>query len=193
MIFKRLLFERYLGKNETLLYTIHRHWIKIYRQMLKIAVFGYLIPGSLLLFITGLSGPVSYFFYVWIVLSFAYSVYAFLDWYLDAWLLTDISIIDTQWDGFFKQRSSRIDYESIESVDIEVKGVKQTLLNFGHIVLIKSSGINITMECVSKPQLASTWLSRIMTEVSASKNTQNAESIKSLLADIIQDHIRVNS
>lgn len=193
MFFKRWLFERYLDKDETLIYAIHSHWINIHRKMIKIAVFGYLVPIIMLVFIIGLGNPVSYFFYSWLIFSFFYSIYAFCDWYLDAWILTEISIIDTAWDGFFKHRSSRIDYESVESIDIDIKGIKQSVFNYGTIVLIRNSGVNVVMENVSKPQQASNWLGKIQSEVISAKSGQNSESIKGLLADIIQDHIRVNS
>lgn len=193
MFFQRLLFGHYLDKDETLFYAIHRHWITIKDQMLKIAFFGYTIPLFLLLFLVGLDSPLSYFLYLWLGISLLYSLYGFLDWYLDAWLVTDISIIETSWDGFFKQRSSRIEYAAIESIDVDVKGIKQKILNYGNIVLIKSSGVNIRMESISKPHSASSWMSKIRTEILASQNTQNSESIKSLLADIIHERIKINS
>ena len=193
MFFKRLLFANYLDKGETLLYSIHHHWITVKDVMVKIAVFGYLIPVSMLVFFTGLDSPMSLLFYAWIIISLMYSIYAFLDWYLDAWLLTDVSIIETTWDGFFKQRSSRIEYASIESVDVEVKGIKQTMLNYGNLNLIKSSGVNVRMEKIAKPNRASTWISTIRSEALVNKNVQNSESIKTLLADIIENHIKVNS
>lgn len=193
MILKKFLFERYLDKDETLLFSIHRHWITVNRTMVKIAIFGYLMPIIGLVFVVGLNGPVSYLFFAWIALAFCYSIYAFCDWYLDAWLLTEISIIDTSWDGFFKQRSSRIDYESVESIDIEIKGIKQSLFNYGDIVLIRNSGVNVVMENVSKPQMASNWLGKVQSEIVAAKGGQDSESIKKLLADVISEHISVNS
>jgi len=193
MFFKRLLFKRYLDKGETLFFVINHHWITVKDQMIKIAVLGYLITLSMIVFFTGIFNPLSYLFYGWLIVSLCYSIYAFLDWYLDAWLLTDISIIETSWDGFFKQRSSRVEYTAIESVDVEVKGIKQTVLNYGDIILIKSSGVNIRMEKVAKPHLASSWLSKIRGEALVNKNVQNSESIKGLLAEIIENHIKVNS
>jgi hypothetical protein len=193
MFFKRLLFKGYLDKGETLFYAVTRHWIVIKDEMMKIAVFGYLLPIAMLVFFFGIGSPISYLFYGWIIISLGYSLYAFLDWYLDAWLLTDVSIIETRWDGFFKQRSSRIEYTSIESVDVEVKGIKQTVLNYGNVVLIKSSGVNIRMERISRPNMASSWISRIRGEAIANKNLQNSEAIKDLLAQVIDNHIKVNS
>jgi hypothetical protein len=182
-----------LDKGETLFFVINHHWITVKDQMVKIAIFGYLIPLSVIIFFTGVFSPISYLFYGWLLGSLFYSIYAFLDWYLDAWLLTDISIIETAWDGFFKQRSSRVEYTSIESVDVEVKGIKQTVLNYGNIILIKSSGVNILMEKVANPHFGSSWLSKIRSEALVNKNVQNSESIKGLLAEIIENHIKVNS
>lgn len=193
MFFKRLLFRSYLDKGETLLYVITPHWINIKDVMLKVALFGYGIPIVMLLFFTGLVHPLSIVFYAWLIITAIYTIYAFLDWYMDAWLLTDISVIETIWDGFFKQSSSRIEYTSVESVNVEVKGIQQTVLSYGNILLIKSSGVNIRMERVARPHMAASWISRIRGEALMNKNAQNSESIKSLLADIIESHIKVNS
>jgi hypothetical protein len=193
MFFKRLLFANYLDKGETLLYVITPHWISIKDTMAKVGFFGYGIPILMLIFFTGLAHPISLFFYAWLAIAAIYTIYAFLDWYLDAWLLTDISIIETSWDGFFKQRSSRIEYTSVESIDVEVKGIQQTVLNYGNVLLIKSSGVNIRMDRISRPQAGASWISRIRGEALLNKNSQNSESIKNLLADIIESHIKVNS
>lgn len=192
MFFQRFLFRKYLNRDETLLYVVHQHWITVKDQMIRIGLFGYGLPLAFLIFFTGISNPLSYFFVTWILIAFCYSLYAFLDWYLDAWLLTDISIIDTSWDGFFKQRASRIEYSMIESVNIETSGISQAILNYGHIHVIRSSGANLKMEYVSNPQQASAWLSRITSEVKSTRNAQNSEAIKNLLADIIEEHIKVN-
>ncbi|MDP2691251.1 MAG: hypothetical protein Q8O95_02485 [bacterium] len=193
MIFNRLLFDRYLEKNEILVYSIHRHWITVHSQMIRIALFGYILPLLVLIFIAGFFSPLSYVCYAWILIVFFYTIYAFLDWYLDAWLVTNTSIISTAWDGFFKQSSSRIEFESVESVDIDQAGIKQSLLDFGNIHLIRSSGLHVHMESVSRPKKAASILSKVQSQIMMNKGAQNSEAIKGLLADIIQDHIRVHS
>lgn len=193
MFFRKLLFERYLDKGETLIYTVHRHWITIHRQMLRIGFFGYVIPTIILLAILSPASPASVIIYGWYIIALMYTTYAFLDWYLDAWLITDLSIIDTKWDGFFKQSSSRVDYESIESVDIEMRGIKQSLLNYGRISLIRSSNIHVQMEYVYKPKLASARITQIQGEIAGNKRTQNSEALKDLLAEVIEERIRIKS
>jgi len=193
MFLQRLLFRKYLDKKETIIHVVHRHWITVQKKMIKIALFGYITPICIIVFIMGALNPANFIFYGWIAVAFFYSIYAFFDYYLDAWLVTDLSIIDTRWDGFFRQRSSRVDYESIESVDVDFKGFKESFFNYGTITLIRSSGIHLTMERVYKPQMASHWISKVMSEIIGNKGVKDSEAIKHLLADIIQDHIRVNS
>jgi len=193
MVLQRMLFRKYLDKGEQLIYIVHKHWISVHRQMIKIAFFGYLSPILMMVFLTGFWSPASSIFWAWLVVAGLRTVYEFLDWYLDAWLVTDVSIIDTEWDGFFKQRSSRVDYESIESVDIDFKGLRQSVMNFGTITLIRSSGVHLTMKRCYKPQLASSMISQVHSEMVSQKGVQDSEALKGILADIIQDHIKVNS
>ena len=189
---KALLFSKFLEDGETLFYSIHRHWILIYRKMIKIALFGILLPLLIIIFFTGFLNESSYFFYAWILFGFIWSLHSFFDWYMDAWLLTNISIIDVEWDGFFKQRSSRLDYESIESIDYVIDGFKQSVFNYGELILIKTSG-KISVAQVGNPQDASHWIGKIRSERVANRKEENSEAVKDLLAEIIQERVKTNS
>lgn len=190
---QRMLFSKFLEDGETLYYAIHRHWVMVYKQMMKIGIFGILIPLFFLIFMTGTSSEAAYFFFAWLGIGLFYTVFAFLDWYMDAWLLTDVSIIELQWDGFFSQRSSRLDYYSIETINYDVQGVIQSMLGCGKLTLIKYSGTPLVIEQVDEPEVASHWITRIKNENQASRSTQSTESMKDLLAEVISDRININS
>ncbi len=193
MVFERFLFRKYLNRDENLLFVVHPHWMIIQWQMIKIGLLGYLTPLLMMIFFTGFSSPLSYFFYLWLFISMCYSTYSFFDWYLDAWLFTDVSVIDTTWDGFFKQKSSRVEYNAVEAINIEMTGFNQKMFNYGNLYLIRASGNNLLMEYVPDPQFAASQIHKIQSKMAEARAAQNAESVKDLLAEVIQEHIRVKS
>ena len=187
--YEKMFFHQYLDDGEKLVYTMHRHWIVIFRRMLEIAVFGIILPLSLVFFLFKLNSVAAYALYAWAGLGFIASLYTFTDWYADAWLLTDDSIIDVRWDGFFKKSAQRIGYESIESVIYEIKGVKATLLNFGVLTITNESGNAIEIENIHKPRKAESRLTHVRNQLGKQSGQDNLETLKDLLADVIEDKL----
>jgi len=189
IFYDKILFSSFLDDGETLLYTMHRHWITVAQKMLQIGLFGMLLPATLVLFFFDFQSTAAYVMYGWIALGFMANLYAFTDWYADAWLLTDHSIIDVKWDGFFKKSAQRLGYESIESVIYEINGVKGTILNFGTLTLFRESGETLELNHISKPRKAEARLSAIQDRVNKQSSANNLETLKDLLADVIEEKI----
>jgi hypothetical protein len=188
-LYERLFFSHYVDEGEKLLYTMHRHWVVVFQKMMEISFFGILIPIGVLFFFFRFDSPVAYVLYVWMVIGFIASMYTFTDWYADAWLLTDRSIIDVRWDGFFKRSAQRIGYESIESVVYEVKGVKATLLNYGVLTITNESGNVLEIKKIRNPRKAEAKLTEIQGQLSQQSGQDNLEALKDLLADVIEDRL----
>ena len=58
---------------------------------------------------------------------------AFLDYYLDLWVVTDERILDIDQEGVFLRKVSELALHNIQDVHVEVKRVFATLFNFGTI------------------------------------------------------------
>ncbi len=96
---------------------------------------GLLAPESVLRWLehpTG--GPalmLAFFVYELFVILFFYT--AFLDYYLDLWVVTEERILDIDQEGVFMRKVSELALHNIQDVHVEVKGVFATLFNFGTI------------------------------------------------------------
>ncbi len=64
---------------------------------------------------------------------------AFTDYYLNTWLVTSFRIIDADQLGIFKRRVSELHLANVQDVTTEVKGVFQTMLNFGDVLVQTAS------------------------------------------------------
>ena len=73
-------------------------------------------------------------------------LYHFADWYLDAWIATNASLIDVEWRGIFHHLSSRIPYSEVrEGFMGNKKGVLGTILGFGNASVSMTTGGKISL------------------------------------------------
>ncbi len=130
-----------------------------------------------------------YIFYGVAVLSCATALWwirNFLDYYLDAWLITNKGVIDLAWHGWFNRTSSRVLYSDIQTVSYEIKGVWQTLFGVGNLSLEKiSTGAVIAMDNVSNPRNVETIILESMETYVHAKNLKDAKTVQNILAEFV--------
>jgi hypothetical protein len=127
-------------------------------------------------------------FIVWVFYTVFMFVILFFDWYLDAWLLTNTSIIDVRWQGIFEQSVKRLDYKTVENVSYEIKGVVATLMGYGTIKIEQASGA-IEISHITNPKRIEHLLNEFReTYASVSSLTEEA-GLKDLLASMVKRHI----
>jgi membrane protein YdbS with pleckstrin-like domain len=69
-----------------------------------------------------------YYLFVWLFFFFI-----FIDYYLDAWIITSERIIDIDQEGFFSRTISEQRLTRVQDVTSEVKGFLPTLLKYGDV------------------------------------------------------------
>jgi uncharacterized membrane protein YdbT with pleckstrin-like domain len=65
------------------------------------------------------------------VLLFAYN--AFMDWYLDIWVVTDERIIDVNQAGVFGREIAELQLSRVQDVTVEQRGIFATVFGYGRI------------------------------------------------------------
>ena len=177
------LFNRHLEDDEELVLVVHKHWfIGLKFLFWPVAVFIVLI--GLLAFAFSL--PVFYVVAALGIFTVVWGIRNFLDYYLDAWLLTESAIIDIEWHGWFHRTSSRVLYSDIQVVSYEIDGICGTLLRFGTIGVEKiSTGNEIVLEYVSRPRSVEAHILQQMENYMHSKNLKDAGAVQEILSDVI--------
>lgn len=181
------LFSYYLEDDEKIYYVAHRHPFIFLKAFLKYLFLGVFCPIVLFLFFPDfwmLS-------LLWIGIGFIRLIYIFMDWYFDAWLLTNTSVIDVDWNGFFNRSSNRVEYHMVEGVSYEFLGVMQTIFRFGNTYLqrIGTGGI-LTLEDAINPKKVETQVLKLQQRFVTEKSYRDHESLKALLTEMIHDHAR---
>ena len=146
----KLLFHKHLEDEEVIARIVHKHWLIGLKFLFWPSV-------SFLLSWTALALVYQYRFLVllvalWSIWSVVWWLRCFFDYYLDAWIVTNMGIIDLEWHGWFHRQSTRVLYSDIQGVSYEINGVLGTMLRFGTVSVEKiSTGSVIALSSVGKP------------------------------------------
>ncbi len=124
--------------NENVLHFHHRHPVVMRKSLV----------AMLLILVIGL---VPFAFVPWqqwtwylagggLILSIIVFLYGYISWYFTYIIVTDMRILQVKQQGLFNRELVGIDLEKIQSINLEVKGIQQTLLKFGTIVIQTIAG-----------------------------------------------------
>jgi hypothetical protein len=186
-VFQKLLIKKHLNDDETLITLVHKFWVlgakALFWPTVFIAIDIYLLwlfHTRGMLIVCAVLGVVCI---VWWLRNF-------LDYYLDAWLITDQSIIDIEWLGWFHRQSTRILYSDVEGVSYEVKGILGTFLRYGTITVEKiSTGTSIELPYVTRPRRVEKAILGAMEQYLHSKNLKDSKQVQELLATLVAEQI----
>jgi len=70
----------------------------------------------------------AYYLNIWL---FALAI--FVDYYLDAWVVTDSRVIDIQQDGLFSRTVAELELSRIQDITSDIKGIIPSMLNYGNV------------------------------------------------------------
>jgi hypothetical protein len=183
------LFKGHLDDDEYILEVVHRHPLVLKYSSYKTMLLGitapivvyFLFPKFLLICI------------IWFAVGFCGMIYHFFDWYFDAWLLTNQGVIDVQVNGLFDKSSARIEYHMIEGIGYTVKGVLQTLFNYGNVTIDKlGANTSIVLEDAPNPKKVEKKVMYYQEKFLRSKSIRDHNALKNMLSDMIAYHVQNN-
>lgn len=179
------MFKTYLEEEEKIDFVIHRHIFLQFKEFLKIFFFGIFIPA----FGWWLFPQIAIFAASWLFIGVFRFVYEFLDWYYDVWLITNASIVEIMWKGFFEKTSARIEYHTIQGIGYEVKGFWPTLFNYGQIVLEKFAGNASVLVGAVNPKKKAAMLTQAQEQFVKNKSFRDHRALQGILTDLLQQHV----
>ncbi|MFA6024666.1 MAG: hypothetical protein WC777_05735 [Candidatus Gracilibacteria bacterium] len=182
MIIDKILFRSLLDKDEKILMVAHVHPFIVYAQLLKAMFFGMLIPaGGYYLF-----PPLWAIWLAWAVIGALLFAYRFLQWYLDAWIVTNLSVIDYEWESPFSQSTNRIEYGNIDGITNETKGFWGTVFRFGNIQITHVSGSPLILESVASPRKVERFIMEHQQKFVQNQSFDDHAKLKDLLTKLLR-------
>lgn len=185
----QLLFKPHLDPGEEVLEVFHRHPFILIPSMARILFFTFLVP----LFLFYLFPEFALFFFIWMGVGAIRLIYLFFNWYHDALLVTNVSLLKTFWSGFFDRSSSRLEYPMIEGISYSIQGFRRTVFNYGHVHVNRSGGSSVIElpDAINPPKVERVILSHQEHFVS-DQSLKDSETLKGLLVTMIRHHNKNN-
>jgi len=181
------LFGPHLEKEEQILHVVHRHHFVMVRSGFKIAILHFFIP----IFLWYVFPEIWFIFLVWVSYGFIAMNIMIFNWYFDAILVTNMSLIDVNWNGPFDRNSVRLEYAMVEGTSYAFKGVMQTLFNYGTMqVNRQGGGVGIELKDAINPAKVESVILSYQEKYLADKNLEDIGSLKSLLTEMIRKHAK---
>ena len=121
---------------------IRRHWM-IFSAMFAIIVV-LIIPVFILVFYWWFnsevfSGPLGNFVIVlggiYTLAVLCLTLFGFVNYYLDVYIVTNERIVDIKQNGFFRREIAELHLRQVQDVEARVEGVLQTMLHYGNIYI----------------------------------------------------------
>jgi hypothetical protein len=186
MIIAEFFFTPYLEKDEKILRVFHRHPIVMFADMLRVVFFGFGIP----IFLFYLFPNFWVFFMIWFMVSLVRMVYVLFSWYHDVILVTNVSLIAVQWNGFFDRASSRLEYQQIDGSASSIRGFRQTMLNYGDLQITHGSGMPLVLRDAIGPKSAEKIIMIYQEKFTSDQNLKDAGTLKTLLSTMLRHHAK---
>ncbi|MCF7845652.1 MAG: hypothetical protein K9L85_00255 [Candidatus Peribacteraceae bacterium] len=188
MIFDRLIFAGHLQEDEKLLYVVHVHWFAAYRQLFKAAFFGMLIPAVFYAMFPVLAA--AWVFGIWFLLGLIRFFRDVADWYFDAFLVTNLGVVDLDWRGIFDKSSTRISFDDLVSTAYDKSGFFSSIFNFGDIAIQTDGSVEINLENAVAPARAEMEILSAKEKYSHDRGLEDEKVLKEILSGMVKRHVR---
>lgn len=187
MKLRHYIFSSHLDEGEKILEVAHRHALVLKFDSFKTFMFGVIFPTLLYLIF-----PQALFIcIVWWVIGFMGMLYHFIDWYFDAWLITNMGVIDIERNGLWERSSTRIEYHMIEGIGYTIKGFLQTIFNYGDITIDKlGAQTSVVLRDASSPKKVERKIMKYQEKFVSSKSIRDHGALKDMLSEMIAYHVQ---
>lgn len=182
MIIDDMAFRDLLDENEKIIYVAHVHPFKVYPVLFKVMFFGLLIPSMAYV----LFPPFYSIWIAWMGFGMILFCYRMVQWYLDAWIVTNIAIIKQEWHSFFDKNTSRIEYGNIEGITNETKGFWGTVMGFGNIRIDHMSGSPFFLNHIARPKKLERLIMEHQQAFVNEQNLTDHAKLKDLLVNLLR-------
>lgn len=187
MKFSHRLFKEHLDDGEKIIEIAHRHILVLKLSIAKTMAFGIFTP--ILLYVLFPKGLL--IFLIWGGVGVAGLIYHWFDWYYDVWLLTNHGVVDIEYNGIFDMTSTRIDYHMIEGTSYTIKGLIQTMFNYGDITIDKlGAQTSVVLKDAAAPKKLEKKVMSYQERYVYDKSVRDHNALKGMLSEMIAYHVQ---
>lgn len=182
--------------DETIILVVRRHWFNILQQLFSVFLMIAFLFGSFVylpILFPILSDSSAQALFMFLENSFALITWMiffliWIDYYFDVWIITTHRVVNIDQKGLFVRTVSELEFNKIQDVTTEVKGVIGTFLNFGN-VFIQTAGEKerFIFRQVSNPYAIKDLIMNLEEKEEKIDASKKAHEEASALKDVLQD------
>ena len=161
MIFEKIQLEA----DEEIIQAVRRHWFYIFKQCVFVVLL-VILPLCGFLLISFFASDVASFkiheylpyviflYSFWILINWMVLATIWTDYYLDIWCITNRRVIKIDQIALFNRKTGSFRLERIQDINVEVKGIIETLLDYGtiHVQTASEDAEEFKANYLPKPQ-----------------------------------------
>lgn len=126
--YEQIFFSKYITEWSEVKYIVHEHIIVILNKLLLTLILLVFIPLFFYYESVRLQSLISFkIIEIYLIIIYIKIIYDIFNWYNDAWIVTDISVIDFKW-ALFRIKVNTIPFESIEWIEVDQNWIIDKLL-----------------------------------------------------------------
>lgn len=182
------MFKSFMEEGEEIKAVFHRHPFIMLPELSWIFIFAFLAPGFVLFLFPNLlllCGMV-------MLIGVGRMIDCFTRWYYDSLLITTVSILNVTWKSPFDKTSARLEYNQIEGISYEFHGFFQTVFNYGLLIVQYGDHTKFNLDHAMNPKKIERDIIRYQEQFNTHQDYADAESLKSLLTNMIRQHAKKN-
>ncbi len=180
-----ILFKSYTEDGEEIYLAVHHHIFTIAKPVAKILIFFIVPPAALWILVPKLQ----LIWALWALFGIIKLVFEIISWYFNAILVTNLNLVDVEWNGIFDRSALRIEYNQIESFSYTINGFFNTIFNIGDITIDKISGNRINVPGIYSPKKRTQKLTKMQDELIDAQLHKDHSNLKDILTSVLQKHI----
>ncbi len=126
--YEKIFFGKFIPEWSEVKYIVHEHVIVIFNRLIILFLLFVFIPSFFYYNSIKLQNIIPFYIIeIYLILMFIKIVYDIFDWYNDAWIITENSVIDFKW-ALLWIKSNSVDFESIEWIEVEQEWILDKFL-----------------------------------------------------------------
>ena len=180
-------FSGHLDEGEEIMATAHRHLFILLKDSFKTFFFLVFLPIVFYLFFP----QAILIAFVWLCVGLMGLLYHFIDWFFDAWLITNVGVIDIERNGLFDRTSTRVEYHMMEGLSYNIKGFWPTVLNFGDVTLDKlGTKTSVVLIGAASPKKIERLIMKFQEKFISERSIRDHHALKDMLSEMIAYHVQ---
>lgn len=136
------------------------------------------------------------YFETYAVALYFFLIYRVFDWYNDVWLITDLGVVDVDWD-IFARNIIYIDYHDIKGSEIQNHSFWDSVFHMGDIILYTAGDRDdFILEGAEYPDDIADHIEEVVHELEKNKKQKEKEPMELLLhtlTEVVRDHLEGNT